>query len=461
LGIACALKDLDQRFDRESNHASKQSCSGPRLGLRDHSCRQSLTQVQSAPQRFKFISAQCKISDMAPWNRSVPRLCHALIFLALAFAWTPRFLPAQSKPPEIDPRVEELYSEAKAAEARGDVDQAIANYQSILKISPSLSAAYNNMGALYLRQRQYAKAVDILEKGLKINSKMTSASALLGISLYEMGDYAHARPPLESALGANPKDSNVELTLANDLVKLGDLEGAATHLQQIARRDPRNQDAWYQLGKVYMQLSQIALTKLQQIDPNSVLVHEVSGEIMESMNNFDGAIIEYKKAVEMAPQQPGTHYKLGNAYWSISQWDSATKEFQAELANDPRSCTSYYKIGDIVLLQHGNPQMALDDLQKSIAICPALIEAREDRARALLRMDRYQDALPDLQAATQANPDDPTVHFLLAQAYRSLGRTQEAQTQMQLFSKLEESARAATAARAEQVMQNKQENPPQ
>jgi hypothetical protein len=29
-------------------------------------------------------------------------------------------------------------------------------------------------------------------------------------------------------------------------------------------------------------------------------VHEVSGEIMESMNNRDGAIIEYKKAVEMA-----------------------------------------------------------------------------------------------------------------------------------------------------------------
>ncbi len=76
------------------------------------------------------------------------------------------------------------------------------------------------------------------------------------------------------------------------------------------------------------------------------------------MNNFDGAIIEYKKAVEMAPQQPGTHYKLGNAYWSISQWDAATQQFQAELANDPRSCSSYYKLGDIILEQHGDPQAA-------------------------------------------------------------------------------------------------------
>jgi len=397
-------------------------------------------------------------------TRALPVLCFAfLIILA-----SPR-IRAQSKSAstssEADPRVQELYAEAKAAEASGNAPEAIAKYESILQIAPDLAPAYNNLGALYLRQREYDKAAAALEKGLKINPKMSSASALLGIALYEMGDYSGARTRLENALRANPKDSNVELTLANDLLKLGQPEAAATHYEQVAHRDPKNQEAWYQLGKVYMELSQQALVKLREIDPNSVLVHEVSGEIMQSMNNFDGAIIEFKKAVEMAPQQPGTHYKLADAYWSISQWDAASKEFQAELANDPRSCSSYYKLGDIVLLQHGDPQSALDSLNKSIAICPDLTDAREDRARALLRMDRYQDALPDLEAAEHASPDDPQVHFLLAQAYRSLGRADQAKAEMQLFGKLEESARAATAARAQQVMQNQQQNqnqnPPQ
>jgi tetratricopeptide (TPR) repeat protein len=369
-------------------------------------------------------------------------------------------LLSQSKSPETDPRVEELYAEAKSAEARGDAAEAVAKYESILQIAPGLAAAYNNLGALYLRQHEYEKAVAALERGLKIDPKMPSASALLGISLYEMGDYANARSRLEAALRANPKDSNVELTLGNDLIKLGEPEAAASHFQQITHREPKNQEAWYQLGKVYMQLSEDALVKLQKIDPDSVLVHEVSGEIMESMNNFDGAIIEYKKAVEMAPQQPSTHYKLGNAYWSISQWDAATQQFQAELANDPRSCSSYYKLGDIILEQHGDPQAALAEEDKAVGICPNLADARQDRARALLRMDRSQDALPDLQAAVQASPDDPSIHFLLAQAYRSLGRTQDAQTEMQLFSKLEEKERAAKAARAQQVMQNKDQNPP-
>jgi tetratricopeptide (TPR) repeat protein len=376
------------------------------------------------------------------------------IFLLLAGALSAA--RAQIKSAEADSQVQRLYAEAKSAEAQGDFDAAIAKYKAILAIAPSLAAAYNNLGALYVRERDYEDATAVLEKGLKLDPKMPSAAALLGIALYETGDYARARPRLEAALRANPKDSNAELMLANTLVKLGEPEAAATHLQQIVRREPKNQDAWYQLGKVYMQLSQQALVKLREIDPDSVLVHEVSGEIMESMNNYDGAILEYKKAVAMAPQTPGTHYELGSAYWSISQWDAATKEFQAELANDPRNCRAQWKIGNIVLQQHGEPQDALDQVNKALAICPNLADAHADRARALLRLNRAADALPDLAAAVKANPDDPSLHYLLAQAYRSLGRTQEAQAELQLFSKLAASARANTANRAQQVMQESQ-----
>ena len=72
------------------------------------------------------------------------------------------------------------------------------------------AAAYNNLGALYFRQRDYQKAAAILEQGLKINPTMPSASALLGISLYEMAEYAKARPRLEAAVRANPNDANAQ-----------------------------------------------------------------------------------------------------------------------------------------------------------------------------------------------------------------------------------------------------------
>jgi tetratricopeptide (TPR) repeat protein len=368
---------------------------------------------------------------------------------------------AQSEPSANDPQVQKLYGEAKAAEARGDLASAAASYESLLQIAAHLGPAYNNLGALYLRQKEYKKAADVLEKGLKVDPKMPSASALLGISQYELGDYAAARSHLETALRANAKDDNARLFLANDLIKLNEWDAAADHLRQLAQHQPKNQEIWYLLGKVHMKLSEQALSRLNDIDANSVWVHEISGEIMESMKNYDGALIEYKKAVEIAPQQPGTHYYLGNAYWSLASWDAATEQFRAELVNDPSNCMAQWKLGNILLEQHLDAGEALANVETALAMCPYLVQARVDRARALLKLDRNEEAVTDLQAAEKTNPEEPSIHFLLAQAYRAVGRTKDAQAEMQIFSKLEESNRAAVAERAKQVIQNKGNGTPQ
>jgi tetratricopeptide (TPR) repeat protein len=361
-------------------------------------------------------------------------------------------LKAQSQSAAIDSRVEKLYGEAKAAEAHGDLDGAVAKYESILRIQPSLGAAYNNLGALYLKRHEYSKAAAILAKGLAVDPAMPSASMLLGMALYEMAQYAEARPRLEAALRAKPDDDNAELLLANDLIKLFEFEAAEGHLLRLTRRQPRNQEAWYLLGKVHMQLAERAFAKLDDIDPDSVLSHEIRGDVMSVMNNFPGALLEYKKAVELAPKQPGTHYKLGDAYWAWNEWAAAATEFQAELLNDPSNCLAQWKLGNILLEQHMNPEEALSDIDKALAICPNLTEARVDRGRALIRLNREAEAIRDLQAAAQSSPNESSIHFFLAQAYRKTGRAQEAQSEMQLFNKLEASARTAKAERGERQL---------
>jgi tetratricopeptide (TPR) repeat protein len=366
---------------------------------------------------------------------------------------------AQSGAAENDPRVSTLYNEAEEEKARGDLAGAVASYEALLRIAPRLAPAYNNLGSLYVRQREYRKAANVLEKGLKVDPKMSSASALLGIALYELGDYAAAKRNLEAAVRADPKDTNAEFLLAKDLIKLGEFQRAADDLRRLSERLPENQEVWYLLGKVHMKLSEQALSRLTNLDPNSVWVHEISGEVMESMKNYDGALLEYKKAVEVAPQQAGTHYHLGNAYWSLNMWDAATEQFRAELANDPSNCVAQWKIGNIILEQHGDSSQALTEIQKALDACPDLTRARVDRARALLKLERPAEALKDLEAAVKAEPGEASTHFLLAQAYRGLGRTQEAQAEMKVFSKLEEMERAKTAERAKEVLQEKSKEP--
>jgi tetratricopeptide (TPR) repeat protein len=374
-------------------------------------------------------------------------VCSALVICSFA---------ARAQAQTADSRIEDLYNQAKAFQSHGDIVAAISAYESILKISPRLAPVYNNLGALYFRQGDYQTAASILARGLKVDPTMTSASALLGIALFQTGDYGPARVRLETVLRANPADNNAQLYLARTLIKLNEPDKAAAQLKQLAARDPHNQEVWYMLARTYMKLSEDSLAHMNSIDPNSVWAHELSGEVMESMNNYDGAIVELQKAAEVAPRQPGVHYKLGDAYWAQSQWDRAAEQFQAELAIDPANCAARWQIGNIILRKNGDTQQALNEIDQALKQCPALADARVDRGRALMALNRNAEAATDLKLATEAHPNDPGAHFLLAKALRATGKTAEAQVEMQTFSKLDEAARAATAERAREVIKNKE-----
>lgn len=232
------------------------------------------------------------------------------------------------------------------------------------------------------------------------------------------------------------------------LFKLKKYDEAVAQFQVLVAHNPKDQDAWYQLGQAHLQLSEIALRKVSEIDPNSALSQEVAGEIMQDMGNSDGALIAYKKAVEIAPHQPGTHEHLGGQFWAMGKWDSARTEFQAELENDPQNCQVRWKAANCLINLHQSPEEALKELNTAIDQCPDLMQARVDRARTLIAAGQTQDAVADLELAEKNDPQEPTIHFYLANAYRSQGRTADAHNEMQTYKQLLESASQAESKRA-------------
>jgi predicted Zn-dependent protease len=355
---------------------------------------------------------------------------------------------AQGGDNEVTPAVQRLYAEANAASQGGDDATAIEKYRSIIKLAPHLAAAYNNLGGLYFDQHDYAHAAEVLRRGLELNPNMPTAAAILGMSYVQLGDNDKAEPLLRRALHANPKDDKIEMMLARMLINEKKFDEAARHLNDFLARNPKDQQAWYLLGKTYLQLSEDALKKINEIDPDSVVAHEIAGEIDESMHNYDLALVEYKKAVDMAPQKPGTHMHMGDAYWYIGKWKSAQTEFRAELKNDPYNCMAHWKLANAILEANDSNDEALSEANAAIKRCPTLMQARVDRARALVRLGKQPDALPDLLMAEKDSPREPSIHFLLANVYRSQGNSAEAQKEMQTYGTLQREASAAVAGQA-------------
>jgi tetratricopeptide (TPR) repeat protein len=257
--------------------------------------------------------------------------------IAILFCFPSAAMRAQSQDNEVTPEVQQLYAQAQAAQQRQDIPAAIEKYRQMIRLAPHLAAAYNNLGRLYFNQHDYGHAAQTLAQGLKLNPDMPTASAMLGMSYLQAGQVQKAEEPLETALRANPKDAVVQISLAKVLIRLYKYDEAVKLLKTYTEENPKDQEAWYLLGKTYLQLSENSLGKIHQIDPNSVVAHEVAGEIDESMHNYDGALVEYKKAIDLAPDQSEPHIHMANTFWSISKWDSARTEFEAGLARDPNN----------------------------------------------------------------------------------------------------------------------------
>jgi tetratricopeptide (TPR) repeat protein len=354
----------------------------------------------------------------------------------------------QSGDDEVTPEVQQLYAQAKAAQQRNDSAGAIEKYKAMIKLAPHLAAAYNNLGMLYFNEQDYSDAADTLAHGLRLHAGMPTASAMLGMSYYQLGMYDKAEPLVRAAAKSNPNDDQTEMVLANLYIKMKKYSEATETLNHFLSRNTKDQEAWYLLGKTYLQMSEDALGKINEIDANSVVAHEITGEIDESMHNYDSALVEYKKAVDMAPQRPGTHMHMANAYWLIGKWESAQTEFKAELAVDPNNCTAHWKLANAILEANDSNEEALAQLNQSIERCPALMQARVDRARALIRLGKHAEALPDLQLAVAESPREPTIHFLLSSVYRAQGKTADAQQEMQTYGRLQREASEAVAGQA-------------
>src|SRR5690348_2871326 len=141
----------------------------------------SVARAMAAATRLRVIASASEVMIMYMALRSACVLLTALLLPGLGT------LMAQSETNASDSRLEKLYADAKTDEAAGDLAGAIAKYKSILRVAPDVGPAYNNLGALYFKQRDYAKAAAVLQQGLKVDRNMVSASALLGMSLFQMG----------------------------------------------------------------------------------------------------------------------------------------------------------------------------------------------------------------------------------------------------------------------------------
>ena len=110
------------------------------------------------------------------------------------------------------------------------------------------------------------------------------------------------------------------------------------------------------------------------------------------MGEYDTAIADYNKAIELNPKEPAIYFSRGLAHFNKQSYTPAIADFDKVIELDPKEAMAYFKRGN-ALEKMGNFEKAHADYQKAVELDP-------DNEPAKNALQKLQAMLPKPVPAT-------------------------------------------------------------
>jgi len=228
---------------------------------------------------------------------------------------------------------------------KGQVDEAMAQFQKSLGINPNDTEARNNLGNALSQKGEIDEAVEQYKKVLEIAPTLAEAHNNLGLALLKKGQVDEAIAQYQKALEINPSYAGAYLNLGNALLDRGQADEAIAQFQKALGINPNYAEAHYNLGVAFLAKGQVdeAMAKFQkalEIDPNYAEAHYNLGTAFLHKGQVDEAITQFQKALEINPNYAEAHCNFGFALLQKGQVDEAIAKFREALRLKPDFTTA-------------------------------------------------------------------------------------------------------------------------
>jgi superkiller protein 3 len=137
----------------------------------------------------------------------------------------------------------------------------------------------------------------------------------------------------------------------------------------------------------------------------------------------------YRKSLELDPESAAAHYNLAASLARSGEFAEAELHFRAALETSPNTQT-YTGLG-IVLWQQDKGDEAIASLQDAIEADPNNAAAYDQLGTILVQQGKLEEAASTYRLLVRNRPS-AAAHQELAQVLARLGRTDEAQREMEM-----------------------------
>lgn len=326
---------------------------------------------------------------------------------------------------------------ALALEQQGNLAEAEAAWQSIVKNHPGSAEAWAHIGFLESQQLHYALAVAGYRKAAALDPTIPGLRMNFGLALFKDGDMKEAAaaflPLYRRATPDSPDAQRLRLLIGLADYGAADYKDAVPFLREAMARDPQNLPYRLVLAHscLWSKQYQCVLDVYHQIlrlNAESAEADMLAGEAYDEMRDHQSAIDQFRNAVKADPRAPGVHFGLGYLLWCQSQFDEAAQQFQLEVENSPNDAESvaYWADSNVRL---NRPDVARPLVEKALKLSSRQELPWLDLGILDAQAGNNAAAFHDFQTAEKTDPTDVQVHWRLARLYQAVGKHAEAQAE--------------------------------
>ena len=169
----------------------------------------------------------------------------------------------------------------------------------------------------------------------------------------------------------------------------------------------------------------------QGVDLASSYFHFTRAKMYEADRQWEEALAEYEKALQIDPKSGRLHYDFANALLQARRPNKAVAECETSIELDPGAAEPYFLLGQIYRgqLNDGRPEIldkAIDAYEKGLAIEDYHVEGLFYLGRLYVNRGRNEDAVEVYGRLVEARPDILSAHQQRAESLMTLGRTAKA-----------------------------------
>jgi tetratricopeptide (TPR) repeat protein len=194
------------------------------------------------------------------------------------------------------------FSLALALGGTGEHEQALAEYQTTVRLWPEDFKAQGALALALAEAGRAQEALDHFREAARLNPDSAAAQNNLAIALHLTGNAEESISHYESALALRPDWPEAHCSLALALAQNGRSAEAIQHFNEALRSQPGNADIHLNLGNLLMEVKRTP-----------------------------EALAQYEQAVSLQPESVDLQTRLAEAYMKVGRYADAIDRFRAAI----------------------------------------------------------------------------------------------------------------------------------